>query len=299
MAVTNTTVLANDFQTYVAARLIERASKDTVFRQLGNQEMLPAGNSKTVSFTGYTKMAQTQTLLTEGVTPTDTALATTAITATVDQLGAYVTLTDLGELTVKHNVTQQAIQLLGDQAVESIDTMIVNVLLAGTTVQYADGVANRAALAATNVMDSNEFRKAVKLLRRNGAPTFEDGLYRMVVDPEVEADITTDSQFVAGSQYSALRKLEQNEVGTWLGIRVMRSNNLATIASTTTVHTSLVFGRGAFAVVDLQPLRTYVEASGGNSDPLHQRKTIGWKTAFKAVRLNESFMLRIESGSAF
>jgi hypothetical protein len=49
----------------------------------------------------------------------------------------------------------------------------------------------------------------------------------------------------------------------------------------------------------LQNLETYVEAPGGVSDPLHQRRTIGWKVAFKAVILNNNFMVRIETGSAF
>lgn len=299
MAVTNTTALANDFQTYIASKLIDVASRDTVFKRFGMTENLPSGNSKTMSFTRYPKLAQTSTLLTEGVTPTDTALTTNNVSATVDQLGAYVTLTDLGELTVRHNLVQQTINLLGMQAAESIDTIIIAVLVAGTQVQYAAGRGSRAAITAADVMTTSEFRKARKLLLRNGAPFYEGGNYVMVVDPEVEADILADTTFTQASSYSAINKLEQAEIGTWLGIKVFRSNNLQTIASTVTVHTSFVFGQGAFASVDLQNLQTYVEGPGGNADPLHQRRTIGWKVSWKSVILENLFMLRIETASNY
>jgi N4-gp56 family major capsid protein len=314
MAVTNTTVAAADLQTYFADRLLVTADKDSVFKGLGMQQPIPSGSSKTISFTQYTKLAQTSAVLTEGVTPTDTALATTAITATVDQIGAYVTLTDLVELTVKHPIVQETIALLADQAVESIDSIILTVLLAGTQVQYANGRASRATVTATDVMTTAEFRKAIKLLRTNGARPFTNssassvtgagadwasGNYVMVVDPAVEQDILADTTFVQASQYSQVQRLNASAVGVWGGIEVRRSNNIPTIASTTTVHTSFLFGKGAFAVSELQSLQTFIEGPGSNSDPLNQRKTIGWKTSFKSVILNQTFMLRIESGSNY
>lgn len=310
MSVTNTTAVSSDLQTYLADKLLVTAEKDTVFKGLGMMQPLPSASSKTISFTQYTKLAQTSTILTEGVTPTDTALATTAITATVDQIGAYITLTDLAELTVKHPLLQESISLLADQAVESIDSIILTVLLAGTQVQYAGGAANRAALGAGNVMTTAEFRKAVKLLRNNGSRPFvgtmdangttaPGGNYVMIVDPSVEQDILADTTFTAASQYSQVQRLNEAAVGIWGGVEVRRSNNVPTIASTVTVHTSFLFGKNAFAVTDLQSLSTYIEGPGSNSDPLHQRRTVGWKVAFKSVILNQNFMLRIESASNY
>jgi N4-gp56 family major capsid protein len=299
MAITNSTAVAADLQTYLAAQLLIVAERDVVFKRYGMNQPIPANSSKTISFTQYSKLAQTSTILTEGVTPTDTALATTAITATVDQLGAYVTLTDLAELTVKHPLLQESVYLLGLQAVESIDTIIANVLLAGTQVQYANGRASRGTLVAGDVMTTTEFRKATKLLRRNGAMPFEDGNFVMVIDPGVEADILADTLFVNAASYSQTERLNNAEVGKWLGITVVRSNNLQFVAGTPNVHTSLVFGRNAYAVSDLQNLQTYVEAPGTTSDPLHQRRTVGWKVAFKAVILNNNFLLRLETASAY
>lgn len=299
MAITNVAAVTADLQTYFARKLLVLASKDLVFKQFGNQEPIPSNSSKTISFTQYSKLSTVSTPLTDGVTPSDTALANTAITATIDQLGAFVTLTDLAELTVKHPIMQKTLEILGMQAGESIDTAISTVLLAGTTVQYANGRANRAALTTTDVMTSTEIRKAVKTLRRNGGMPLDGGSYVLVVDPEVEADLLSDSTFVTAASYSAITKLYNGEVGTWFGVRVVRSNNLSTIASTTTVHTSILIAMNAYAVSDLQTLETFIEGPGSNSDPLHQRRTVGWKVGFKSVILNNNFMLRIESGSNY
>lgn len=297
MALSDTVALAADLQTYFARRLLIIAKKDLVFRNWALIEPLPNNSSLTVSFTQYNKLPVVSTTLTQGVPPTSNTLSSAAITATVDQIGAFVELTDLAELTVKHPVVEQVMELLGAQAGESIDTRIINVLLAGTTVQYANGAANRAALAATDVMTTVEFRKAVKTLRVNGALPF-DRDYVMVVDPSVEADILSDTTFTAVANFNA-QPMYDAEVGRWYGTRVVRSNNIAAIASTTTVHTSFIFGRNAYAITDLQSLQMYVEGPGGVSDPLRQKRTMGWKTAFKTVILNNSLFLRIESGSKY
>jgi hypothetical protein len=86
----------------------------------------------------------------------------------------------------------------------------------------------------------------------------------------------------------------------WYGVSVVViSNVIPTIASTVTVHTSYLVGRNAYAVTNLQNLKSYVEGPGGVADPLHQKRTIGWKVGFKAAILNNSFMIRIESASNY
>jgi N4-gp56 family major capsid protein len=297
MALSDTTALAADLQTYFARKLLIIAKKDLVLRNWALIEPLPSNSSLTVSFTQYSKLPVVSSTLTQGVPPTSNTLASTAITATVDQIGAFVELTDLAELTVKHPVVSQVMELLGAQAGESIEARILTVLLAGTTVQYADGVANRAALGAGNTMDTGEFRKAVKTLRTNGALPFGQD-YIMVVDPSVEADVLSDTTFTSVGNFNS-QPMYDAEVGRWYGTRVVRSNSIPSIASTTTVHTSFIFGRNAYAITDLQSLQMFVEGPGGVSDPLHQKRTMGWKTAFKAVILNQTFMIRIETGSAY
>ena len=314
MALTNVAAVAADLQTYFAKKLLVVAEPVMVFKQFGNLEPIPANASKTISFTQYAKLGIVSSALTEGTAGTAATLTNSAITATINQYGAFVQITDLAELTVKHPVIQEALYLLGRQAGESIDQLIQATVLAGTNVQYAGGAANRVALTAANVMTTTEIRKAIKTLRTSAAVPFDamslgsggaggsangSGTYVLVVDPSVEADITSDATFLAASEYSAITNLFNDEVGRWFGVRVVRSNNMAAITSTTTVHTSLLIGKNAFAVSDLQNLATYIEGPGSVADPLHQNRTLGWKCSFAVAILNQTFMLRVESGSTY
>lgn len=310
MAQTTTTSVSADLQTYFSKRLLDIAGKDVVLTDAAYQENIPSNSSKTISFTQYSRLAVPGSVLTEGTAPTDTQLSPVAVTATIDQWGAFVTMTDLAELTIKHPLVQEATLLLGEQAAETIETQIASVLLAGTSVQYAGAVANRAALGAGNVFTTTELRKAVKSLQVNGARKVNAGdkfdnnssagnYYILYVDPSVAMDILADADFKAANQYNSDSLKAGKVIGTWYGVMVVVSNVIPTQTSTVTVHTSYLIGRNAYAVTKLQDLQTYVEGPGGVSDPLHQKRTIGWKTGFKSVILNNSFMIRIESASNY
>jgi N4-gp56 family major capsid protein len=300
MAVTNVAAVAADLQTYFSKSLLKQAKYKTVLDQFGYVEKIPSSSSKTISFTQYADLSVATTPLTEGTAPTDTALSTSAITATIDQLGAFVTLTDLAELTVKHPVTTKTTELLGVQAARSYDRTINSVVVAGTSVIYNTGNAARTDIGAGEVITILELRKAVALLRNNGAQEFDDGNFVLVVDPSVQMDLMADS-VVQATVVQANGKNEnyKGQVSQFMGLTIVRSNNIPTIASTTTVHTSYVFGQNAFAVSDLQNLTMYKEGPGSVSDPLHQKMTMGWKLGFKSVILNNNFMVRIETASAY
>lgn len=302
MASTTTTQLSADLQTYFSKKLLKQASYKTVLDQFAYVENIPSNSSKTISFTQYADLSTATTPLTEGTPPSDTQLSTSAITATIDQLGAYVTLTDLAELTVKHPVTQKTTELLGVQAARSYDRMINSVVVAGTSVVYAGGQSARANLTTAHVLSFTEIKKALGILRNNGAEEFADGNFVLVVDPSVELDLMGDSTFQSTVIRNGQGTSGENYKGAvtkFGGVTVVRSNNIPTISSTATVHTSYVFGKNAFAVSDLQSLEMYKEGPGGQSDPLHQTMKMGWKVGFKSVILNNNFMVRIESGSAY
>lgn len=300
MAATTSTTLAADLQTYFSKKLLSQADYKTVLDQFAYKEKIPSNSSKTISFTQYADLAVATSPLTEGTAPTDTALSSSAITAVIDQLGAYVTLTDLAELTPKHPVIAKTTELLSDQAAKSYDRVINSVLVAGTSVIYPGAIASRVNITATSYLTFAEIKKAVALLRNNGAKTFDDGNYVLVIDASVEMDLMGDTNF-ANTVYrqSGKNELYKGAITTFMGVTVVRQNNIPTIASTATVHTSYLFGKDAFAVTDLQSLQMYKEGPGGVSDPLHQKMTLGWKVGFKSVILNNNYMTRLESASAF
>jgi N4-gp56 family major capsid protein len=287
-----------DQQTYFARTLLKQANYKTVLDQFAYKEKIPAASSKTIQFNQYSDLALATTPLTEGTPPSETLLTVTPITATIDQLGAYTILTDLAELTTKHPVVTKTNELLGTQAARTYDRLINSTVVAGTNVLYSGSQSTRTGITNASKITMADVQKAVALLRNNGAEEFADGNFVCIIDPSVEIDLMTDTQF-SNTVYRQTGKNElyKGAITTFAGVTFVRTNNVPTIASTATVHTSYVFGKDAFAVTDLQTLQMYKDGPGTTADPLHQKMTFGWKVGFKSVILNNNWMVRIESGS--
>jgi N4-gp56 family major capsid protein len=305
---TNTTAIQNDLQTYFAKKLLKQAKYKVVLNQFGHIEVLPSNSSKTIQFVQYADLNIVTDPLTEGVAPAGKKLSNTPITATIDQLGDYITLTDLAGLTPKHNTVQKALELLGTQASRSYDRAINDVVSAGSAVRYAGGKASRALLDTGDKLTWSDVRKEVTRLRNSGAEEFEDKNFVLVVDPSTEQDLMDDATFEKAAIAYANKAGHKSELFTgtiavFAGVTVVRSNNLKTVTggvgSNKTIRISLLFGTDAYAVTDLQKLETYKEGPGGISDPLRQKMTIGWKLGAKSCILNNNFMGRLESVSAY
>lgn len=69
------------------------------------------------------------------------------------------------------------------------------------------------------------------------------------------------------------------------------------------VYSTLFLGANAFGTTSIEGggLQTFIKqlGSGGTSDPLNQRATVGWKATKTAVRLVETFMLRVETACTY
>lgn len=290
----------NDLQIYFSKTLQRQAQFTSVLDQFGYVENIPSASSKTISFTKYADLSVATTALTEGVAPDSIALSTSAITAVIDQLGAVIKLTDLAALTPKHPVVQKTLELLGTQAARSRDAKIEAVLAAGTNVFYQGARANRAAVVAGDIATISDIARVVASLRTNGAVPFDDGNFVAVISPTVEMNLMKDTNFLNASirnGQGTKGETYKGEIANFMGVRFVRSNTLPTIASTTTVHATYVFGKDAYAVTDLQTLTSYREGPGGVTDPLHQIMTLGWKVGFKSVILNQNFMARLETAA--
>ena len=237
-----------DSQTYIAAQTLMRIKRDVVVYGLGKKEKLPNKFSKTFQFTRYEKLPLPQQVLSEGVTPSSNAQMTiSTVQAVMDQWGDFVQLTDVAELTVKHPVMEQAIELLAEQAAETIDRECIKVLQANTSVFFPGAVANRGALAANNVLDTDTIRKTMASLRGGGARPFTGRLYMGLVDPHVEMDISKDSTFQTAASYSNIMVLQNGEIGTWMGARWMSSNLLPTMSLLAPVTTAGSAASGSLA----------------------------------------------------
>ena len=311
--------LSSEMKTYYDMTLIDEASANLVHDQFGQKRPIPANGGKTIEFRKFAALAKATSPLTEGVTPDGKGLSVTAITATVKQYGDYITQSDVLELTALDNTILEATKLLGRQAGVTLDTVVRNVLNAGTNVSYCSKVGTggaetaveaRTGLDTTAKLTVKAIQKAVTKLKAQNAPKI-NGDYVAIIHPYVAYDLMRDPEWIDAHKYAQPDNLYTGEIGKIAGVRFVESTEAKIWNDSTCptksggyhpVFSTLVFGDGAYGVTDIAGggLETIVKQKGsaGTADPLDQRSSVGWKAIKTAEILVQNYMVRIESCSA-
>ena len=304
---TTSSGMTAEMKTFYSKYLIENAKPALVYDQFGQKHNIPKNGGKTIEFRKYSPLPKATTPLTEGVTPAGKALTVSTVTATVKQYGDFVPLTDMLLLTAIDNNLVQALDLLGAQAGATLDTVTREVLMGGTSVQYAEGqVSSRATLTAEHKLTVKAVRLAARFLKKQNAPKI-DGGYVAIIHPDIAYDIQDDPDWKEWNKYTTSDKMFQGEIGKIANVRFVETTEAKIFAkagaSNQDVYATLVLGANAYGTTNIEGggLETIVKqlGSGGTEDPLNQRGTAGWKATKTAVRLVEQFMVRVETGSSF
>lgn len=322
MADTTTTrsQIAVEIDAFYCRTLLVRATPFLAHTMFAQVRDIPAnGGTDTIRFRRYGNLTAATTALTEGVTPTGSQLSTTDITAQALQYGDYITLTDLVDFTSIDPVLTEAAEILGDQAGDTLDQLTRNVMVAGSTVQYASTAAARTELTAAMKLTAAEIREAVRTLQNaNAKPIMRridptnayntvplGACYVGIITPSQLFDIKSDSAFVPVQKYSNKADVMEGEQGAVDDVRLIVSTNAKTYATggasgTTPVHIAMILARDYYGITRIagHALENIIKplGSGGTADPLNQRATSGWKATFIAKRLNENFAVRLETG---
>ena len=166
--------LAAENKVYYDRNLLKNAEPELVHDQFGQKRNIPKGSGKEIEFRKFSSLPKALTPLTEGVTPAGNKLNVTAITAKVDQYGAFFVISDVLDLTSIDNVIVEATDILGSQAGRTLDTVTRNELNTGTNVMYAPkvtasgttAVTSRSGLSPDAKLTVDEIFKAVNQLKR-------------------------------------------------------------------------------------------------------------------------------------
>ena len=300
--------LSVEMKTFYDMTLIDEAQANLVHDQFGQKRPIPANGGKTIEFRKFAALAKATTPLTEGVTPDGKSLTVTAITATVNQYGDYITQSDILELTALDNTILEATKLLGRQAGLTLDTIVRNVLQSGTNVTYcpkvaADGsetaVTSRAGLDNTCQLTVKVVQQVVAKLRAQNAPTI-GGKYVAIIHPYVAYDLMRDPEWIDAHKYAKPDNLYEGEIGEIAGVRFVQTTEAKIYSGG--VFGSLFLGEGAYGVTEISGggLQTIVKQKGsaGTADPLDQRSSVGWKAIKTAELLIPQYIVRVESKSA-
>src|SRR5258708_10575286 len=305
---------------YYDRLLLERSVPAFVQNRFAEVRDIPQGNTNIIKFRRYTNLTAATTPLVQGVTPAGSQLSITDLTATVQQYGDYVTLTDFLEMTTLDPVLNETTNLQADQVGDTLDQLTRDVLVAGTNVFYASTATARNQVSAAMKFTVTEAKNVVKLLKEQQAQRVTEMIdpttgiatqgimpaYIAFVNPDTTRDLKDDSAFKQISSYPRPEQILPDEVGAIDEIRCIESTNCkiftAAGLSSVNVYATMIIAKRSYAITRIsgEALHMVIKplGSAGSADPLDQRSTVGWKATHVAVRLNENWMIRLEHGTS-
>ena len=316
--VTTDAALSDEMKTFYKTQLLQFAEPELLFEKFGKHVAIPQHNGNTIEFRYMSPLPVTTSDLTEGVTPDGNKITMNAITESLHQIGYWVCLSDKLHWEAVDPIVAEVTKAEGRQAGKSIDTLVRDVVSAGSNVIYAPNYAAgtytentaRGTMNGTALMTVDLLINAAAALEAQDAPTI-DGEYIAIMHPYVAADLQKTQEWQDAQRYVHPEKIYKGEIGSIGNIRVIKNTRAkitagagAVISGTDkySIYSTMVLGADAYAVSDLEGagLEHLVKplGSGGTSDPLNQRSTVGWKAMRLAKRLIEQYMIRIETTSA-
>ena len=301
--------LSPEMKIFYDKTLIDEAGPNLVHEQFGQKRPIPANGGKTIEFRKFASLEKAVEALTEGVTPNGKSLTVTAVDATLAQYGDYITQSDMLELTAVDNTIVEATKLLGRQAGATLDTVVREVLQAGSNVTFCPKVENGVETEILYRKDLTEgcqltvdvVMQVVAKLRANNAPTI-NGKYVAIIHPYVAYDLMRDPEWVSAHKYADPEKLFTGEIGELAGVRFVQTTEAKTYKmGDYGIFTTLFMGADAYGITEVEGggLQIIIKQKGssGTADPLDQRSSVGWKAIRTAKLLVDNYLVRVESYS--
>ena len=294
-----------------------RVTQTMMFDKFADARFVPANSGvKNMFAFRYRNLRPAITPLTEGVLPTESAPIRERVDFGIAQYGSFLTYTDQIDVFDVDNIKSQFTDILGDQAAETADVVIRDIISAGTNVIYAGTATTRATVASDSAKITTANLDLAVLKLKNAKAKKMKGIvdgstkigtkpirdaYVCIVHPNQYPDLRALNGFVPVEQYAFSKDLLDGEIGSYGEIRFVENTNLKIVdVSGTNVYLSLLLGEKAYASVSVRgkggtemifkPL-----TAGGVENALNQKGSIGWKMYCGAKILNELFMVRLET----
>lgn len=220
--------LSDEMKVFYSDYLIDMAEPNLVHDQFAQKQNIPTNGGKTIEFRKYSPLPKMMTPLQEGVTPDGQKLTVSTVTATVEQYGGYIAITDILQMTAIDNNMLQATKLLGGQAGRTLDTVTREVLVGGTNVLYSGGKAARHLLvggedSGNDVLKVIDVKKAVRYLKAMNAEKI-NGDFAAIINQDCAFDLTEDNDWKYPHQYVDTENIYANEIGRIAGCRFVESS---------------------------------------------------------------------------
>lgn len=310
-ATSGVNALTAEQHTFFQDEMLERLRPELVWTEYGEKKTIPNRKGASTSFRRLNSLAVSTTAITEGVTPDAVNLDIVSIAATVAEYGAWTKISEFINMTGYDPVLTEAAGLMGENAGESINIIVRDMVAAGTNVMYANGKASRILTTATDKITAADILKVARNMKRNKVkpiklPGGGDG-YVALVHADVAMDLKQLPEWISQNTYVDTKNREEGILGKMYGIYFKEIDDGVKFAGLgaagADIYGTIFLGRGAYGIPDIggsvkPDIIVHPAGSAGSADPLNQFNTVAWKCAFTVVRLQELAIVRYESGAS-
>ena len=281
------------------------------------------------AFNAPSSVDVTQYLLQEGVTPSARTIQYQDVTAVLQQYGVLMKLSSKTESLYEDDVPSDMTMLVGEH-MGSIEELInYGVVKGGTSVVYANGSTR---VGITSTISLNRLRQCARQLELAHAKLVTNKLsaganfgtsaispaYLVFISTDLEADVRNLPGFVPTYEYASGQTIHDREVGACERFRFVSSpyfKPFASAGASVGAGTFLVAGGTGAGNADVYPCLVVAQDAWGqvalkgmgsaspiylpaktitHANPMGQFGYVGASFYKTAVRLNESWMVRLE-----
>lgn len=272
-------------------------------------------------------------LLQEGVTPGSRTISYQDVQVTLQQYGVLMKISSKAEAMYEDDIPGDMVKLVGEHMASIEELISYGVVRGGTNVVYANGTART---SVNTTITLNKLRQAARQLESahaqlvteklaasvNYATTAVEPGYLVFIHTDMEADFRNLTGFVPVAKYGSQKPVHEREVGSVERFRIVTSpyfrpflsaggsitagtflSNGGTSGTTADVYPIMVVAQEAWGQVALKGMNAiqpiYLPAKQiTHANPMGQFGYVGANFYKNAVRLNENWMVRIESAAS-
>ena len=303
--------IANDIELHIADQVLRLAQRQLVAYQFGQPLRIKKQTGVTYTATRYERLPLPFAPLSEGVAAVGEPITIAQVSATAQQWGDLVRVTDVADMTIKHPLFKQAIRLIGIQQPETVERNVFNILMTATQVNYANSKTSRANLLATDVMTPVEISKVVGSLETFGAPQFDgpEGTDMMIeanmrknaskspavmphyvalIHPLPSQDLRNNSTISTAWSYSDINRLYNNDLGEWGGVRFCKSNMIPYFTGVAQVN-----GAGSTTGGALAANTYYIQVTGSPTQTNYEQRIYQVSTSVTTTGATSSISVTV------
>jgi N4-gp56 family major capsid protein len=298
MGVYQTATLSDEVALYYEKRFLDRAEYEFIYKEGGQMRTQSVNSGNVIKFNRYAPLTVVSSALTEGSNPTEASITSATVSVTLAEYGNSLKMSKFLSLTSIDANNAEKIDLLGQNMGESLDQLVRTELDNGTA-RLAGGKSLISDVAATDVFNATEVRKAVRALEAAKARIPKDGFYVGKVQPYSKADLLNDSAWLNSKTYSDVKKLYKGEMGELYGVRFLLSKNGKTTSSTVTVYHNYIHGADAFGVYDLakDKPKLYITTGIDSNNPAGRFAVASWAGVYACKVLNSTWIQVVKTGA--